>query len=43
MLLEAQGYRVGASELYQDIMSALILEKIGKAYSGKSTSHIDIW
>ena len=33
--LEAQGHRVGASKLYQDNMSAILLEKNGKALSRK--------
>ena len=40
--LEAQGYHVGASKLYQDNMSVMLLEKNCKASSGKRTRHINI-
>lgn len=40
--LEAQGYKVGASTVYQDNKSAILLEKNGKASSGKRTRHINI-
>ena len=41
--LEAQGYRVEDSILYQDNQSAILLEKNGHASSGKQTRHINIW
>ena len=40
---EAQGYRVGASKLYRDKKSAMLLEKNGKASSRKRMRHINIW
>lgn len=40
--LEAQGYEVKDSIIYQDNQSAILLEKNGKASSGKRTRHINI-
>ena len=40
--LEAQGYTVNGSEVYQDNQSAMLLEKNGTASSGKGTRHINI-
>jgi len=40
--LEAQGYGVKDSIVYQDNMSSILLEKNGKASSGKRTKHINI-
>ena len=40
--LNAQGYGVKDSYLYQDNQSAILLEKNGKASSGKRTRHINI-
>ena len=40
--MEAQGYRVGAYKLYQDNMSAILLEKNGKTLIRKRTTHINI-
>lgn len=40
--LEAQGYAVKTSTIYQDNQSAILLEKNGKASSGKRTRHINI-
>jgi hypothetical protein len=40
--LEAQGYEVRDSKLYQDNQSAMLLEKNGKKSSGKRTRHINI-
>jgi hypothetical protein len=40
--LEAQGYNVAENILYQDNQSAILLEKNGKASSGKRTKHINI-
>ena len=40
--LEAQGYEVRANVLYQDNQSAMLLEKNGRASSGKRTRHINI-
>jgi hypothetical protein len=40
--LEAQGYDVKESPIYQDNMSAMLLEKNGKKSSGKRTRHINI-
>lgn len=40
--LEAQGYNTKASMLYQDNMSAILLEKNGRASSGKRTRHLNI-
>ena len=40
--LEAWGYRLGASKMYQDNMSAMLLEKNGKASIRKRKSHISI-
>jgi len=40
--MEAQGYEVHDSVLYQDNKSAMLLEKNGKASSSKRTKHINI-
>jgi hypothetical protein len=40
--LEAQGYGVNDSLVYQDNQSAILLEKNGRALSGKRTRHINI-
>ena len=40
--LEAQGYNVDESIVYQDNMSSILLEKNGRASSGKRTRHINI-
>lgn len=42
LFLEAQGYEVTDSKLYQDNLSAMLLEQNGRASSGKNTRHIDI-
>jgi hypothetical protein len=40
--VEAQGYGVKASILNQDNLSAILLEKNGRASSGKRTKHINV-
>jgi hypothetical protein len=40
--LEAQGYDIQDSIIYQDNQSAMLLEKNGRASSGKCTWHINI-
>lgn len=40
--LEGQGYDVSAATIYQDNQSAMLLEKNGKASSGKRTRHLNI-
>jgi hypothetical protein len=40
--LEAQGYGVNDSIIYQDNQSSILLEKHGRASSGKRTRHINI-
>ena len=40
--LEAQGYDVKESTIYQDNQSAILLEKNGKRSSGKRTRHLNI-
>jgi hypothetical protein len=40
--MEAQGYNVKDNILFQDNKSAILLEKNGKALSGKRTKHINI-
>ena len=40
--LIAQGYQVREMKLFQDNMSAMLLEKNGRASSSKRTKHIDI-
>jgi hypothetical protein len=40
--MEAQGYKVRDNVLFQDNKSSLLLEKNGKASSGKRTKHINI-
>ncbi len=39
--MEEQGYDMDPSILYQDNMSAILLEKNGKASSSKRTKHIN--
>jgi hypothetical protein len=40
--LMAQGYKVTDNVVYQDNQSAMLLEKNGRALSGRCTQHIDI-
>ena len=40
--LEAQGYKIQDSMIYQDNQSSILLEKNGRASSGKRTRHINI-
>jgi hypothetical protein len=40
--IEAQGYDVGPSTLYQDNKSSILLEKHGQASSSKRTRHINV-
>jgi hypothetical protein len=40
--LNAQGYKVNDSKIFQDNMSSMLLEKNGRASSGKQTRHINI-
>ena len=40
--LEAQGYGIDKKLLYQDNMSAMLLEKNGKKSSKKNTKHINV-
>jgi len=40
--LQAQGYEVSDSIVYQDNQSAILLEENGKASSGRRTRHINI-
>ena len=40
--LGAQGYKMGASKVYQDNQSTMLLAKKGRASSGKRTRHINI-
>jgi len=40
--MEAQGYHVKDTIVYQDNQSAILLEKNGRASSGKRTRHINI-
>ena len=42
LFLEAQGYDVTDKIIYHDNESAILLEKNGKAYSGKWTKHINM-
>jgi hypothetical protein len=42
-VLEAQGYEVRESIIYQDNESAELLKTNGKGSSGKRTRHINIW
>ena len=42
LFLEAQGYGVTEYIVYQDNKSAILLEKNGKASSGKRTKHINM-
>ena len=40
--VEAQGYIVGASTLYQDNQSAILLEENGIASCSKRTKHLNV-
>ena len=40
--LEAQGYNIDKCVLHQDNKSAMLLEKNGRASSGKRTRHVNI-
>ena len=40
--LKAQGYEVGNTVVYQDNMSAILMEKNGKSSSSKRTKHINM-
>jgi hypothetical protein len=40
--LEAQGYKMGPADVYQDNQSAILLGKNGKASSSRRTRHINI-
>jgi hypothetical protein len=40
--LQAQGYKVNDNVVYQDNQSAMLLERNGRASSGRRTRHIDI-
>ena len=40
--LEAQGYGIDKNILYQDNMSAMLLENTGKKSSTKNTKHINV-
>ena len=40
--LEAQGYGINENILYQEKMSAMLLEKNGKKSSTKNTKHINV-
>jgi hypothetical protein len=40
--ITAQGYKVKYNDVYQDNQSAMLLEKNGRALSGRRTQHIDI-
>ena len=42
LFMEAQGYDVKENLIYQDNKAAILLEKNGKASSGKRTKHINI-
>ena len=42
VLLEAQGYGINDKILYQDNLSAMLLDKNGRASSSKQTRHINI-
>jgi hypothetical protein len=42
LFLEAQGYGVHESRIYQDNQSAMLMEKNGKASTSKRTRHINI-
>ena len=42
LFLEAQGLELGASTIYQDNKSAILLEENGRSSSGKRTRHINI-
>ena len=42
LFLEAQGYGVTENVIYQDNQAAILLEKNGKASSGKRTKHINM-
>ena len=40
--MQAQGYKVEDNVLYQDNRSEILLEKNGRASSGKRTKHINL-
>ena len=40
--LEAQGYGIDETILYQDDMREILLEKNGNKYSTKNTKHINV-
>ena len=40
--LEAQGYGIDENILYQDNMTAMLLEKNGKKSSSKNTKHMNV-
>eukprot|EP00957_Ditylum_brightwellii_P020350 1535681-Ditylum_brightwellii.AAC.1 len=40
--IEAQGYKMKSAKVYQDNLSAMLLEKNGKWASGKRTKHINV-
>ena len=42
LFVEAQGYSTNESIIYQDNKAAMLLEKNGKASSGKRTKHINV-
>ncbi len=42
LFLDAQGYGVTENIIYQDNQAAILLEKNGKASSGKRTKHINM-
>ncbi len=43
LFMKAQGFVVSNNILYQDNMSAMLLEMNGQASSSKRTRHIEIW
>eukprot|EP00957_Ditylum_brightwellii_P019975 1508249-Ditylum_brightwellii.AAC.1 len=40
--LEGQGYQIQSAKLYQDNLSAMLLERNGKWLSKKKTKHINV-
>ena len=40
--MKAQGFKVNDNIIYQDNISAMLLEKNGRSSSGKRTKHINI-
>ena len=40
--MDKQGYKIKDTIIYQDNMSAILLEKNGKNSSGKRTKHINV-